>query len=246
MNRTALVLVALLVLAGASYYLLTQPGSPLQTSPTTSSMPVPSSTEGGYGEASGTQAGSQVEELPKEPLSEDEIKALLYMREEEKLARDVYLTLYEKWGIQIFKNIAESEQRHTDMVKALIEKYGLKDPAVNEVGKFTDPHIQELYNALVAEGEKSEVDALKVGAKIEELDIKDIREWLEKVDNEDIRQVFNNLINGSMNHLRSFVSVLKTYGVDYQPQIISQEEFERIVSAAPGSFGQGGAGGGKG
>ncbi len=192
----------------------------------------------GYYLQGGSQSYSDSTTAYPATLSQDEIQALLYMREEEKLARDVYLTLYEKWGIQIFKNIAESEQQHTDMVKYLIDKYGLEDPAKEGIGEFSNPEIQELYNKLVEEGSKSEIDALKVGAMIEELDIRDIRTWLEKVDNEDIIQVFNNLINGSKNHLRAFVSVLKQYGVGYEPQIISKEEFEEIVSSAPGAYGQ--------
>ena len=52
-------------------------------------------------------------------LSDEEVYWLMYMREEEKLARDVYATLYEKWGTRIFNNIRVSEQRHMDAVKAL-------------------------------------------------------------------------------------------------------------------------------
>ena len=35
-----------------------------------------------------------------------EVEALQYMREEEKLARDVYLALYEEWQLPIFQTIA--------------------------------------------------------------------------------------------------------------------------------------------
>lgn len=43
---------------------------------------------------------------------------LLYMREEEKLARDVYITLYEKWGIPVFNNISNRESDHNDLIQA--------------------------------------------------------------------------------------------------------------------------------
>lgn len=49
------------------------------------------------------------------------------MREEEKLARDVYLTFGEKWGLTLFTNIAKSEQTHTDAVKTLLDRYEIKD-----------------------------------------------------------------------------------------------------------------------
>lgn len=175
----------------------------------------------------------QVNALPKENLSEDEIKAILEMREEEKLARDVYLTLYEKWGLPIFQNIARSEQTHTDAVKALIDKYGLDDPVKDDsVGVFTDLKFTNLYNQLVAEGSKSIEDALKVGATIEDLDIRDLEDWLSKTDNEDVRLVFCNLMKGSRNHLRAFISQLSRYGGSYAPQYISESEYEAILSGS--------------
>ena len=104
-------------------------------------------------------------------LSDDEIDGLLYMREEEKLAHDVYQVLYEKWGLTIFDNIATSEQRHTDAIKTLLDSYGLTDPAAGrDVGEFSDPALQALYDQLVEQGSQSLEDALLVGASIEEID----------------------------------------------------------------------------
>ena len=173
---------------------------------------------------------TSINSIPKSDLNNDEVDAILYIREEEKLARDVYLTLYEKWNLPIFKNIASSEQIHMDAVKQLIDRYGLKDSVVGEIGKFTNPELQELYNKLVNKGSKSLEEALQVGASIEEVDIVDIKKYLSKVDNQDIQFIFNNLIKGSQNHLRSFVSTMKKYGITYSPQYLSQEEFNRIIS----------------
>ena len=171
-----------------------------------------------------------IENLPKQKLSEKEKEELLYMREEEKLARDVYLTLYNKWRLPIFRNIARSEQHHMDMVGILIKKYGLKDPVIDRIGVFTNKHLQELYNKLVAEGEKSLIDALKVGALIEDLDIHDLEKAMENTDNEDIRIVYANLMKGSRNHLRAFVRLLRRFGADYTPKYLPKEEFENIIS----------------
>ncbi len=170
--------------------------------------------------------------LPLQELNDNETAALLKMREEEKLARDVYLTLYEKWNLQIFYDIAQSEQNHTDMVKQLIEKYQLTDPVTDDtVGAFTQAGFSELYQQLVDEGSKSEIDALKVGATIEDLDISDLDHELTLTDNDDVKQVFENLRNGSYNHMRSFISALEAYGETYTPQYISQEEFENILNS---------------
>jgi len=152
------------------------------------------------------------------------------MRQEEKLARDVYLTLYDKYGLRIFANIAKSEQRHTDTVKYLLDKYGVEDPVTDDtVGVFKDAEFTNLYNQLVAQGSQSVVDALKVGATIEDLDIKDLEDEIAKTDKYDLQIVFSNLKRGSYNHMRAFVAWLNYYGSDYQPQFISQDEFDSIL-----------------
>ena len=85
-----------------------------------------------------------------------EVAGLLYMREEEKLARDVYLTLYEKWEMPIFQNIANSESTHMEAIETLIDRYNLEDPAAGkDAGVFTDQTLQGLYDQLVAEGSQS-------------------------------------------------------------------------------------------
>ena len=173
---------------------------------------------------------SYIESLPKQKLTEKEIKELLYMREEEKLARDVYLTLYRKWGIPIFRNIARSEQMHMNILGALIKKYGLQDPVIDRIGVFRNQHLQQLYNKLVAKGEKSLIDALEVGALIEELDITDLKKARESTDNEDLKVAYANLTKGSRNHLRAFVRVLERFGYQYSPKYLPKEEFEKIVS----------------
>jgi len=179
----------------------------------------------------GMQQHLQISSLPKEELNDAEIEDLMHMREEEKLARDVYLTLYNKWHLKIFNNIAKSEQKHMDAIKRLIEKYSLQDPVKSDsIGSFTNPKMAQLYNQLVAKGSKSVVDALKVGATIEDLDIKDLEDAISRTDNRDISMVYNNLKRGSENHLRAFVRFLRRYGSDYEPQYISYEYFEEIIS----------------
>ena len=64
-------------------------------------------------------------------LSEREAHNLAYLREEEKLARDVYTTLYEKWQVPVFRNIPKSEQAHTNAVLALLQKFGVPDPVTD-------------------------------------------------------------------------------------------------------------------
>jgi len=171
-------------------------------------------------------------------LDDSEIQGLLYMREEEKLARDVYLTFYEKYNtLAIFDNIAGSEQRHMDAIKNLLEKYGLDDPAEGkEIGEFSNQELQNLYYDIISEGKQSLIDALTVGGKIEEIDIIDLKEYMEQTDNLDIKRVYNNLLEGSKNHLRAFVKELEMNGVTYEPFYLSQEEFDDILEGEAGKY----------
>lgn len=179
----------------------------------------------------GVNTADIVNSLPYETLSASETESIIQMREEEKLARDVYLTLYDLWGIRIFSNIAQSEQQDMDAVLTLIEKYDLNDPIkVDERGVFTDENLQALYNQLIEQGSKSLEGALIVGATIEDLDIYDLEEFLKITDNQDIEFVYNNLKKGSENHMRAFVSQLSRFNMMYTPKYISLEEFDEIIS----------------
>ncbi len=177
--------------------------------------------------------------LPAGELSAAEEEALVFMREEEKLAHDVYLFLFDQWGLPLFQNIAASEQNHTDSIAALMEKYDLDDPASTTAGVFNHPDLQALYDQLTAQGSQSLADALKVGGIIEEVDILDLQTRLAEIDNADIQQVFTNLLNGSYNHLRAFTStLLRQAGETYQPQYMSLDAYQTIVDGS--SAGSGG------
>lgn len=174
-------------------------------------------------------------------LTNDEITSLVYMREEEKLAKDVYLGLFELWGTPIFQNIANSEQTHTDAVKGLLDTFGIPDPAdTSPPGVFTNQDLQNLYDELMAAGSKSLEDALMVGAAIEEIDILDLKSSLEFTQNEEIQRVYGNLLRGSENHLRAFTSNLERQtGEDYQPQYMSQADYNTIIESNSNRGGQG-------
>lgn len=176
---------------------------------------------------------ASINEIAADSVSVEEINGLVYMREEEKLARDVYAILYEKWNLRPFSNITRSEQMHMDAVLTLLNRYSILDPVDSKgVGVFKNEALQNLYNALITEGNKSIADALKVGATIEEVDIVDLKKHLNETDNQDITFVYENLMRGSRNHLRAFVKNLKTQGVTYVPQFLSAAEYEQIISGS--------------
>ena len=167
----------------------------------------------------------------KEDLSTAEIEGLILMREEEKLARDVYDALGQVWGFPVFSNIARSEQTHMDAVKLLLDTYGLDDPIDQDIpGEFSNPELQELYHTLVDQGSVSLLEALKIGALIEDLDIKDLSDLMEGTQQEDILQTYANLKKGSENHMRSFNNQLSRYGETYSATYISDEELQNILN----------------
>lgn len=173
-------------------------------------------------------------EVKTQELSEEEIKALLFMREEEKLARDIYLTLKETWKMPIFANISGAEQRHMDAVLCLINRYPdeLSDPVGDrEIGDFAEPEIQALFTEFSNNLPLSLIEALKIGATIEDRDIKDLMDALddEDIDNTDIKMVFGALLRGSHNHLRAFITLLDNMGTTYVPKFLSKDEFNDIL-----------------
>jgi hypothetical protein len=162
-------------------------------------------------------------------LSDEQKQGLQLMREEEKLAHDVYSVLYEEWELPVFRNISNSESRHFDAVGYLLETYDVKDIAFSEPGKFQNQDIAALYETLVTKGTKSLQDALEVGAYIEEVDIKDLQEQLDLNPDETIAMVYGNLLRASGNHLRAFTGQLSSRFEVYTPVVLSAKVYNGIV-----------------
>jgi len=143
------------------------------------------------------------------PLTDKQKYLLLYMYQEEKVARDVYYYLGEIYTTEnTFAYIQISEQRHMDACKKLCVKYGIDISQIDESvrGEFILPELQDLYDTLIAQGEPSLRAALEVGILIEETDITDLDDAIASMpsDASDIIRVFSNIQEGSLNHLEAF------------------------------------------
>ena len=171
-------------------------------------------------------------------LTQQEKEDLLFLREEEKLARDVYLFSFDIYGDGVFNNIAASEQQHMDAVLALLNKYGLSDPASSETGVFKDPILQDLYNQLKTASKESLLNALTVGATIEDLDINDISIFESGTTKADLLNVYDILKCGSGNHLRSYSNRLTLVGLDYSPEYLSLDAYNAIITSERERCGQ--------
>lgn len=191
-------------------------------------------------------------------LDNTEASHLTFMREEEKLARDVYLTFAGMYPDQsVFANIAtKSEQTHTDTMRDKIEQFNLIDPnpitndLPESIGLFSGYewgwYFMEKFSQLVAKGSNSELDALYVGAFIEELDMNDIAICpavmvkagypdscgLNYTDERALKLSYSSLIEGSENHLRAYVGQIEAVigEGNYEAQYLTQEAVDAILS----------------
>jgi hypothetical protein len=180
-------------------------------------------------------------------LTDVEVEGIMFMREEEKLAYDVYLAFGDLYGQPIFSNIASAEAQHMAAVLGLIEAYDLDDPVDNSpVGDFANAELQALYVKLIAKGSVDLAAALEVGAVIEEVDILDLERYLGETANPDIIQVYENLLRGSENHLRAFVSQLESMGIDRVPVLMEASAYEATLASDMQRGGSSGFGHGEG
>lgn len=235
MKYILLATIALVALGGAGMYLTSAPTSEGQNvakkQQTAQRQAAPATEEYLVDQADYVAADTLIGEITVTELSATEVAGLQFMREEEKLARDVYQTLYDQWGTQIFSNIAQSEQTHMDAIKILLDRYAIEDVARSERGAFANTELQQLYTELTQRGKTSLTDAYQVGALIEDLDIKDLETYIAATDKEDIKIVYENLARGSRNHLRAFNrQIVRVTGANYVPQYISQTAFDTIIA----------------
>ena len=169
-------------------------------------------------------------QFPRQPVSPAERYGLVQLRQEMKLARDVSWALYNRWQQPAFLNSANAQQAQMDTMKALLDKYGIADPVVdNTPGIFMDPHYLELYNAMAAKGMTSLGNAMSVGATVEERAIYTVNNIMATADNDDMQAVYLNMMAGSRNYLRVFVGMMAGQGMYYNPQYISHDEMEEIM-----------------
>lgn len=174
-----------------------------------------------------------VQGMYAQELTTADEKTLLYMIEEEKMARDVYAAFEAKWGAAIFNHISEAEGKHFERVLGLAQSQGVKVPNAiekNKAGQFRNKELQAMYDEFIASGSQSLEAALRVGALLEETNYRDLSAAIAATDNEAVRTTFTQLLDASANHLRAFSRNLSKQGVDYQPAVLPQADFDAIMA----------------
>ena len=192
-------------------------------------------------------------------LDFNEVTHVVFLREEEKLERDVFTILSSMYPESpIFGHIDDIEQGHTDVMKYLLDRFGIEDPNNNDnlgvfTGKAYGKYFTESYRYLVGMGSLSELDALYVSAYIEELDLLDIMQCpqtiiesnnrIEKTDqcgmvytrNAEIRNIYHALIEGSKDDLRAYVGAIEAVigNGAYRAQVLTQAQVDEILRHEP-------------
>lgn len=165
-------------------------------------------------------------------LTASEINDLIRMSAQEKLAQDVYLTLYEQLRFRVFQQTPQNEHIHINAIKSLLNKYNITDPHQEaQRGVFARTELTTRYQELVAQGKHSLVDAFHVGAQIEDKHIVQLQAALAQTDNQDIQAVYQFLLRGSRNQLRTFAKLLHRSGTHYQPHALSLKAFQSIIQS---------------
>jgi hypothetical protein len=163
----------------------------------------------GQGTGSGTNPGVLLPRSDTTPLKDAEIADILFLREEEQLAHDLYARWAGMYPVPVFSNIAASEITHYNEVQLLIDRYGLVDHRIgNASAGYTDPVIQSLYTTLAAQGDASRTGAFEASLAVEVRDIADLDKALANTTRADITQVYSSLRRGSENHKSAFLRQL--------------------------------------
>jgi len=183
------------------------------------------------------ETNTSLDELESINVSNEDTNALLFMLEEEKLARDTYEYLDDLYGINQFSNIKLSEQSHMNAVAKLLDQYNIAY-TILPYGEFKNQEMQDLYDQFVEKGQIDAMNALEVGATIEDLDIVDLDVFIEATSNTSIISVFESLQCGSRNHLRSFVRAIENSSETYEPQFLSIEAYNDIIDDTNEKCGQ--------
>jgi hypothetical protein len=164
--------------------------------------------------------------------------ALVRLHEEEILAHDLYVALSKVHpDLMPLRNIPASEARHRDAMAAILGKEKITAAEVPAGRRFSSPGLDQLLKGWLEEGKKSPADACRIGVRLEEHDIADLRKA--QVDFPAHKEVFAALEAASNNHLRAFHRNLTRHGGTYQPEVLTAAEFKAILDGTQGACGEG-------
>ena len=162
-------------------------------------------------------------------LTADEIEFIYAVREDEKVARDLYFSFFGTFGLKPFENIGKAEDNHIKATEKLFDYYEIDYPALSENGKFENAIRQKLYDSLLLKG-TPELEAFKVMALLEETNIAEYGEVLKTIVNPNIKIVIENLAKASVNHFKAAIRQITALGGTYAPSLMTQEQYRAVIA----------------
>jgi hypothetical protein len=154
---------------------------------------------------------------------------LIRLYEEEILAHDLYVALGNEYpDIMPLRNIPRSELMHRDALGAILKSEGIQLPRPARGRRFVTEGLDETYVKWLAEGKKSARDACRVGVRLEDFDIVDLRKA--QTDFPAHKEVLGQLEAASNNHLRAFHRNLTARDGKYTPEALSPDDLKAILS----------------
>jgi len=162
-------------------------------------------------------------------LTADEIEFIYAVREDEKVARDLYFSFFGTFGLKPFENIGKAEDNHIKATEKLFDYYEIDYPALSENGKFENAIRQKLFDSLLLKG-TPELEAFKVMAMLEESNIVEYGEVLKTIANPNIKIVIENLARASANHFKAAIRQITALGGTYTPALMTQEQYRAVIA----------------
>ncbi len=154
---------------------------------------------------------------------------LIRLYEEEILAHDLYVALGEIHpDVMPLRNIPRSELMHRDALAAILKSEGIKLPTPADGRRFVSEGLDETFAKWLAEGKRSAGDACRVGVRLEDFDIVDLRKA--QTDFPAHMEVLAQLEAASNNHLRAFHRNLTARGGEYSPEALSADDLKAILT----------------
>jgi hypothetical protein len=93
-------------------------------------------------QAIGNKNNGSIKRINVETINQSDIESIQFMREEEKLAHDVYIFYAEQYNVPIFRNISRSEAAHQKAIMWLMNKYNIEDLSKEKAGEFNNRELQ--------------------------------------------------------------------------------------------------------
>lgn len=182
------------------------PGSSDQAGNHTGGKSLGNGKAGGQGPGHGPGSGLDSGNVATGTMTDEQKAELAFMAEEELVAHDLYTAFAGLYDTPVFSRVANSESKHLEAVRNLMERYGVTDPTVNHTaGVFSDDSLQKLYDELLALGQANQESALGAGRTVEKTDIEGLTAAAGSATTApDAKAVYTRLLEASQHHLTAF------------------------------------------